>query len=379
MSKEDNLDLSKISVSSLLDDQPAVPATETPEETLETVETETPTEEPQAVNAVVEEKEEEAEDIQEDDTEAPEPNEDLQEAADSLETETEVEEEEATIISTLKERMGYDVEGEFADDYDGIANLTKAMAEKIAEEQFQSVFSAFPDIQEYLNYRVSGGDPDKFFQVAAKEIDFSKLQLNKEDKGMQRKVLESFMEMQGYEPEEISDTIQDYEDAGILLKNSERAIKKLAAHQVKQKEELVKQQTQQAQETARQTQQTWNEIGTIINKGRLRDFTIPESDKKKFYNWMATPIDNQGRSQRLIDREKLDQESILAMEYLMYKGLDISKLVSAKVNTKQAASLKAKLKSSKPTASRRMKGNKGGYNKTSNGRPNIPTLDKLLG
>ena len=73
---------------------------------------------------------------------------------------------------------------------------------------------------------------------------------------------------------------------------------------------------------------------------------------------MATPVDNKGRSQRLIDREKLDQESILAMEYLMYKGLDISKLVSAKVNTKQAASLKAKLKSSKPTASRRMKGNK---------------------
>ena len=303
----------------------------------------------------------------------------MQEAADALESETETEEEEATIISTLKERMGYDIEGEFADDYDGIANLTKAMAEKIAEEQFQSVFQSFPDIQEYLNYRVSCGDPDKFFKVAAKEIDFGKLQLNKDDKGMQRKVVESFMQMQGFEAEEISEAIQDYEDAGLLLKNSERAVKKLAAHQVKEKESLVKQQQEQAQETARQTQETWGQIGSIINKGRLRDFTIPESDKKRFYSWMATPVDNKGRSQRLIDREKLDQESILAMEYLMYKGLDISKLVSAKVNTKQAASLKAKLKSSKPTASRRMKGNKGGYNKSSNGRPNIPTLDKLLG
>jgi hypothetical protein len=196
---------------------------------------------------------------------------------------------------------------------------------------------------------------------------------------MQRKVVESFMQMQGFEAEEITEAIQDYEDAGILLKNSERAVKKLAAHQVKQKESLVQEQQQQAQETAKQTQETWGQIGSIINKGRLRDFTIPESDKKRFYNWMATPIDNNGRSQRLIDREKLDQESILAMEYLMYKGLDISKLVSAKVNTKQAASLKSKLKSGNPTASRRMKGNKGGYNKTSNGRPNIPTLDKLLG
>lgn len=374
MSKEDNLDLSKISVSALLDDQPA-PAAETTEETPETVETETPTTE-EAV-------EETSEEIQEETAETEEPNDESEESTDSLEEnpkETEeTEETEASIISTLKERLGYDVEGEFEDDYDGIAGLTKAMAEKIAEEQFQSVFQSFPDIQEYLNYRVSGGDPDKFFKVAAKEIDFGKLQLSKEDKGMQRKVVENFMQMQGFEPEEISETIQDYEDAGILLKNSERAVKKLAAHQVKQKETLVQQQQKQAQETAKQTQETWGQIGSIINKGRLRDFTIPESDKKRFYSWMATPVDNNGRSQRLIDREKLDQESILAMEYLMYKGLDISKLVSAKVNTKQAASLKAKLKSSKPTASRRMKGNKGGYNKTSNGRPNIPTLDKLLG
>jgi len=374
MSKEDNLDLSKISVSALLDDQPA-PAAETTEETPETVETETPTTD----ETVEETAEETSEEIQEDDTEAPAPNDDLQEAADALEADTETEETEVSIISTLKERLGYDVEGEFEDDYDGIAGLTKAMAEKIAEEQFASVFQSFPDIQEYLNYRVSGGDPDKFFKVAAKEIDFGKLQLSKEDKGMQRKVVENFMQMQGFEPEEISETIQDYEDAGLLLKNSERAVKKLAAHQIKEKESLVKKQQEQAQENARQTQETWGQIGTIINKGRLRDFTIPESDKKRFYSWMATPVDNKGRSQRLIDREKLDQESILAMEYLMYKGLDISKLVSAKVNTKQAASLKAKLKSSKPTASRRMKGNKGGYNKSSNGRPNIPTLDKLLG
>ena len=163
MSKEDNLDLSKISVSALLDDQPA-PAAETTEETPETVETETPTTD----ETVEETAEETSEEIQEDDTEAPAPNDDLQEAADALEADTETEETEVSIISTLKERLGYDVEGEFEDDYDGIAGLTKAMAEKIAEEQFASVFQSFPDIQEYLNYRVSGGDPDKFFKVAAK-------------------------------------------------------------------------------------------------------------------------------------------------------------------------------------------------------------------
>ena len=163
MSKEDNLDLSKISVSELLDDK-QIPSTETTEETPEAVETETPT----AEETTEETTEETSKETQEDDTEAEAPNNDLQETADTLEQEGEGEESEASIISTLKERLGYEIEGDFEDDYDGIAGLTKAMAEKIAEEQFRSVFQSFPDIQEYLNYRVSGGDPDKFFKVAAK-------------------------------------------------------------------------------------------------------------------------------------------------------------------------------------------------------------------
>ena len=83
MSKEDNLDLSKISVSELLDDQ-QIPSTETTEETSEDVDTETS----KADETSEETTEETSVDIQEDDTEAPEPNEDLQ-AADTLETETE--------------------------------------------------------------------------------------------------------------------------------------------------------------------------------------------------------------------------------------------------------------------------------------------------
>ena len=39
----------------------------------------------------------------------------------------------------------------------------------------------------------------------------------------------------------------------------------------------------------------------------------------------------------------MDQESILAMEFLIYKGLDISKLVNTKATTRQAVNLKAKL------------------------------------
>tara|TARA_R100001440_G_scaffold8418_6_gene16108 strand:+ start:6623 stop:7747 length:1125 start_codon:yes stop_codon:yes gene_type:complete len=374
MSKEENLDLSKVTVSQLLDDQ-QIPESTDPKQEEKPVEntTEEVVEETQEESVPEQETtdEETVEEVKEEQTEEAE-----QPVAEN--TESDETDSEPSIVSTLIERLGYDIQGEFSDDYDGIVGVTKEAATKMAEEQFQQVFSAFPDIQEYLNYRVSGGDPDKYFEVAAKEIDFSKLEVNEKDVGMQRKILETFLTSQGYEPEEVTDTIQDYEDAKILYKNAGRAVKKLAVAQANAKETLLKQQQEEAKVVAQQTKETWNNINQIVNKGKLKDFTIPEADKKKFYNWMSVPVDQQGRSQRIIDREKLDQESILAMEYLMYKGLDLSKLINTKATTRQAVNLKAKLKANSQTASRRMKGNKGGYNKTSK-RPNIPSLDKLLG
>ena len=375
--KEENLDLSKVTVSKLLNDQsipdstdpkPEEPVEEQVEETVEATDEsgnvqETP------VEGEAQEETQSEESVEEPVTDATE-----EPVAENSESE---EDSEPTIIQSLKDRLGYEIDGEFGEDYDGIIGLTKAAATKMAEEQFESVFSAFPDIQEYLNYRISGGDPEKYFKVAAKEIDFNTLKVDEKDVGMQKKIVETFLGHQGYTPEEIADTVQDYEDAKLLYKNASRAVQKLAVTQEQNKKQLLEQQQKDAQQAAQQTQQTWSEISGIINKGKLRDFTIPESDKKKFYNWMATPVDAQGRSQRLLDREKMDQESILAMEFLIYKGLDISKLVNTKATTRQAVNLKAKLKSNTQTATRRMKGNKGGYNKSQK-RTSVPSLDKLF-
>ena len=375
--KEENLDLSKVTVSKLLNDQsipdstdpkPEEPVEEQVEETVEATDESGDVQETPVEGEAQEETQSE-ESVEEPVTDATE-----EPVAENSESE---EDSEPTIIQSLKDRLGYEIDGEFGEDYDGIIGLTKAAATKMAEEQFESVFSAFPDIQEYLNYRISGGDPEKYFKVAAKEIDFNTLKIDEKDVGMQKKIVETFLGQQGYTPEEIADTVQDYEDAKLLYKNASRAVQKLAVTQEQNKKQLLEQQQKDAQQAAQQTQQTWSEISGIINKGKLRDFTIPESDKKKFYNWMATPVDAQGRSQRLLDREKMDQESILAMEFLIYKGLDISKLVNTKATTRQAVNLKNKLKANTQTATRRMKGNKGAYNKSQK-RTSIPSLDKLF-
>ena len=195
--KEENLDLSKVTVSKLLNDQsipdstdpkPEEPVEEQVEETVEATDESGDVQETPVEGEAQEETQSE-ESVEEPVTDATE-----EPVAENSESE---EDSEPTIIQSLKDRLGYEIEGEFGEDYDGIIGLTKAAATKMAEEQFESVFSAFPDIQEYLNYRVSGGDPEKYFKVAAKEIDFNTLKVDEKDVGMQKKIVETFLGQQG--------------------------------------------------------------------------------------------------------------------------------------------------------------------------------------
>ena len=89
---------------------------------------------------------------------------------------------------------------------------------------------------------------------------------------------------------------------------------------------------------------------------------------------MSDAVDNQGRTQRLLDREQMDLETQVAMEYLLWKKFDLSKLVSNTKNTKKAQNLKQKLQQNKP-ASQRMKG---GRNAASKAPAKLPSLKDLL-
>lgn len=278
-----------------------------------------------------------------------------------------------SIISELQAKLGYEIDQEFDESIEGLTEFTKATAEKMAQEQMQNVFGAFPDVQEYLNYRANGGDPKKYFQTAAPERDFSAMEIKEGDLVTQKQVVGAFLQSQGFEADEIKETLEDYEDAGILERHAKKALVRLQNTQAAQKKTLLEQQQQQAQQAAQDNERMWSEINGLVQKGTLKGLSIPERDKKRFFSWMASPIDNKGNSQRSIDRSKLDQETLLALEYIVYKGFDLSKLVANNNTTQKARSLRSKL--SKGTSSTsRLKSSKPGYTKATK----LPDLKDLL-
>lgn len=361
MAEKKSLDLSQVSVANLLNnDAPSnIPEPETQEEVQqEEVEETAEVEAPEA----------------EDDTSD---NDEQQDVADEVtatgETSDDADNEEVSVIDVLRSKMGYEVEGNFTEDYDGVAKFAEAAAQEIAKEQLDSVFAQFPDVEQYLQYRYNGGDPKQYFQATAPVVDYSAVEISDENVAVQRAVVQDFLQRTGYSQEEIAETVQDYIDAGILQRQATRSLTKLQAMQEQEAAQLIARQKQEAEQRYQKTQQQWESIQSTINKGSVRGFEIPTADRKKFYSWMSEAVDNQGRTQRLIDREKLDLETQVAMEYLLWKNFDLNKLVSNSKNTKQAQNLKQKLQQNKP-ASERMKGGKSSYTAPKQ----LPSLKDLL-
>ena len=353
----EKLDLSKVSVNDIFNDNGPTPEPQV-EETPEAGEE--PQDEPQEEEQPEEEPQEEQAEEQ-----AEEPA--------SKEQPSGAAEEEESIINELQAKLGYELEGEFDESIDGLLDFTKATADKMAQEQMQNVFSAFPDVQEYLNYRANGGDPKQYFQTAAPERDFSAMEVTEGDVVTQKQIVGAFLEGQGFDPSEIKETLEDYEDAGILERHAKKALTRLQTKQAQDKKSLIERQQQEAQAQAQENEKMWTEINGLVQQGSLKGLTVPERDKKRFFDWMASPIDQQGNSQRSVDRANLDQETLLALEYIVYKGFDLSKLVANNNTTQKARSLRSKL--SKGTSSNsRMKSSKPGYTKAQK----LPDLKDLL-
>ena len=332
-------------------------------------ETTEPTEAVETTEEVVEETTEEVTEETTDEVEEPEAEE-----AGSIDTEPtqEVEAEEAGMFATLGAKLGYEVEGEFSEDYDGLAAYTSAVGEQIANEQLEKIFAAMPDVKEYYEYRANNGDPLKYFEAQQAEVDYNAVDLNNE--AHQKRVIVDGMRQQGFGDEDIVRMVESFEDAGILADNAGVYLKQLQATQGQRKEQLIAKQQEQAAQQRAEAEAYWNSVNETIQQGNLKGMQIPQRQRGKFYEWMTTPVTEQGYTQRDLDRQNIDQETALAVEYLLYQGFDLKKLASNAAATQKVSSLKSKLTAA-PSAGSRMKSR----TKSGTTKPNgLPSLKDLL-
>jgi hypothetical protein len=266
--------------------------------------------------------------------------------SDDEEDEADEDDGEESITDSIAKALGYELEKDYADTEEGLAEFTKDVAKEIAEDQLQALFEQFPTVQKHLDYVLAGGDPDKFFQTYNPSLDYGQVEIDRDDSRTQKGFLTEYLREKGHDDDFIKDMIEDYEDSGKLYDRALNAQKHLAAGQAKEREEIVGRQREAQKQQQQQTEEFWESVATTIEQGKeFAGIKIPDREKAKFFDYISKPVNKQGQTKRDVDYASAEMDAKLALDYLMYKKLELSDIISTKVKSASAQNLRQKIQS----------------------------------
>lgn len=360
---EEKLDLNDISFDDIVSaDDTNVDTLELLDDSDNTIKESKPEAEELDKTAAVNELDDDASKVVTEDTDIIEPTdkddvdkEEIEEGLEKVNEENEQEEssevKDKSVVGEVLESLGFEGEYEYEDTPEGLKTLTLDVANKLAEEQLDGIMENFPLVQRHLEYVMNGGQSQDFMKANDPQSDYSKVQLSEKDTPMQRVVLSNYFKAKGHDDNMIKELIEDYEDSGKLFAKAELAKSALATAQGKQREYMLAQQKEQNAKTREEEKQFWTGIHkTIQETDELAGITIPNREKNKFFKYISSPVNRNGHTQSMVDREKASQEQRLLMDYLMFKGLNLKDIIATKAKSQQTRSLKDRIvKASKTT------------------------------
>jgi hypothetical protein len=266
----------------------------------------------------------------------------------------------------------------YEETYEGMRELMADITQAAEASVFANLAETLPDVAQFLEFRMNGGKPEDFFSKMKTINNYKTMEITAENIDVQKQVLKDFLIRSGYTPEEAEEEVVEAEQLNLLERKSRTALSKLAAvteaEFEKEQKMIAKRQEEEARMREEADRKEWETIQATIKSGKLGTFEVPEPDKANFWRWLTQPIDKQGTTGRAKAQASLTIDQRLAVEYLIYKGIDISKVKVAK-----AAAPKAPVLPARPGAGSRLSGGRGADGKGGGGAVKIPTLQELYG
>lgn len=248
------------------------------------------------------------------------------------------------LVQSLRNKIGglEDLEGEFDDTEEGLVQFTTAAAGKMAETQLTDLFTNLPQVGQFMEYMLNGGDERKYFDTISRGA-VEDIKVDQKNVLLQKQLLENKLNADGMTSDEIDDTIEDYEKAGILFNEAVRAQKILGTRSKSEKALMLEAQARDKQRNEQTRQENIRQISSIVRKGVVSGLQIPETKKQAFLDFLYAPIDSKGTTKSDQARQQLDPEKGIALEYLLFTGVDLSKVVTAAASSKKVQGLRDRL------------------------------------
>lgn len=263
---------------------------------------------------------------------------------DEKKSDEDVEDKPDTVVSEILTKLGYETDSKYDDTSEGLANMTVDVASQMAGEKVDEVLKKFPMVKQHLEYVLSGGQSQDFMQAHDPNLDYEKVKFEEDDHRSQKAVLSDYFTLKGHDKEFVKEMVQDYEDNGKLFKKAEAAKQALAKAQGEHRGQLMEKQNAQRKEQQTQMTDFWNGVAdTIQNSEEFSGITVPDREKEGFFNYLSAPVNQQGMTKRDVDHQEAPLETKLAIDYLMFKGFNLDKLINTKARTKSVRSLRDRI------------------------------------
>lgn len=220
----------------------------------------------------------------------------------------------SAFFGVMAERFGWEMgdDDEVPSTPEELVDYFQAVIEENSVPQYAS-----EEVEALDNFVKNGGNLRDYFEIDG-ELDLEDFSI--EDNEVNQKIiLKEFLKEKGYSNKQIDKKLTKYEDAGLLEDEAEDALEALKEIRENKKQQLLKDQENQAKEAARRQQEYFNSVVNEI-KGMqdIRGIKIPEKDKKQLLEYIFKP-DADGKTQYQKDWSK-SVKNLLESAYFTMKG-----------------------------------------------------------
>ena len=205
----------------------------------------------------------------------------------------------------------------------------------------------------FIDFVQAGGDPQHYVDSRT-TIDYNRISTDKlaDNAAAQKEIVYNLLVKEGYEPDEISEEIADYEDGGLLANKAKRALGKLQKFQAQEQSQMIEKQKQEADAQKEQYNTFLSDLKQDIDtRDDIAGFEFSnKKQRNEFYNYITKVDRKSGKTQLQTDNEA-DSEAQLKMAWLYFNKFNFSK-VEKKAKTKATSDLKAKLQKATDSTSK---------------------------
>ncbi len=193
-------------------------------------------------------------------------------------------------------------------------------------------------------YVKNGGKFEDFYSVQQERLSFDNLDM--EDESNQKAVIRDLLKHEGYSDDQINKRIARYEDADMLVEESEDALDRLKSIRQRELEENAREQEEFARQEEERSKAFYKSVSDSINGlTDIRGISIPREDRKALFDYIFK-VDKDGMSQYQKDFNANLTKNLIESAYFTMKADTIINGAKQQGETSAAEKLRKMLRHS---------------------------------